>query len=63
MHEQAETAVKFTDAQQKKRMKRNEDRLRDFWNNIKNTNVHFIGVPEGEEGEKGGRGHIRRHNS
>ena len=63
MHEQAEIAVKFTDAQQKKRMKRKEDRLRDFWNNIKNTNVHFIGVPEEEKGEKGGRGHIRRHNS
>lgn len=47
----------------KKRMKRNEDRLRDSWNNIKDTNVHFIGVPEGDEGEEGGREHIRRHNS
>ena len=25
----------------------------DFWNNIKHTNVRIIGVPEGEEGEKG----------
>ena len=32
-----------------KRMKRNEDSLRDLWNNIKHTNIHIIGVSEGEE--------------
>ena len=32
----------------KKDEKQNEDSLRDFWDNIKCTNVHFIGVPEGE---------------
>ena len=32
-----------------KRMKRNEDSLRDLWDNIKCTNIHIIGVPEGEE--------------
>ena len=32
-----------------KRMKRNEDSLRDLWDNIKCTNLHIIGVPEGEE--------------
>ena len=36
-----------------KRMKRNEDSLRDFWDNIKCTNICIIGVPEGEEREKG----------
>ena len=36
-----------------KRMKRNEDILRDLWDNIKCTNVHILGVPEGEEREKG----------
>ena len=35
-----------------KRMKRNEDSLRDPWDNIKYTNIHIIGVPEGEEREK-----------
>ena len=35
-----------------KRMKRNEDSLRDLWDNIKH-NIHIIGVPEGEEREKG----------
>ena len=34
-------------------MKRNEDSLRDFWDNIKRNNIHVIGVPEGEEREKG----------
>ena len=27
------------------RMKRNEDSLRDLWENIKCTNIHIIGVP------------------
>ena len=33
-------------------MKRN-DSLRDLWDNIKHTNIHIIGVPEGEERQKG----------
>uniref|UniRef100_A0A8C0DDF4 L1 transposable element RRM domain-containing protein n=1 Tax=Balaenoptera musculus TaxID=9771 RepID=A0A8C0DDF4_BALMU len=43
--------VEFTAAEQnkEKRMKRNEDSLRDFWDN----NIHIIGVPEGGETEKG----------
>ena len=36
-----------------KRMKRNEDRLRDLWDNIKRNNICIIGVPAGEEREKG----------
>ena len=34
-------------------MKRNEDSLRDLWDNIKRTNIHVIEVTEGEETEKG----------
>ena len=47
--------VEFTAAEQnkEKRMKRNEDSLRDLGNNIKHNNIHIIGVPEGEEREKG----------
>ena len=47
--------VEFTAAEQnkEKRMKRNEDSLRDFWDNIKRNNICIIGVPEGEEREKG----------
>ena len=36
-----------------KRKKRNEDTLRDLWDNIKHSNIRIIGVPEGEEREKG----------
>ena len=47
--------VEFTAVEQnkEKRMKRNEDSLRDLWDNIKCTNICIIGIPEGEEREKG----------
>ena len=47
--------MKFTDAEQKreKRLKRNEDTLREHWDNFKLTNICIIGVPEGQEREKG----------
>ena len=34
------------------RMKRNEDILRDLWDNIKWSNICIIGVPEGDERER-----------
>ena len=40
------------DQNKEKRMKRIEDSLRDLWDNIKNTNIRIIGVPE-EEKKKG----------
>ena len=50
-----ERMVEFTATEQNKEktMKRNEDSLRDLWNNIKCTNIHIIGVSDGEEREKG----------
>ena len=33
-------------------MERNEESLRDLWDNIKRTNIRIIGVPEEEEKEK-----------
>ena len=36
----------------KKNEKKNEDRLRDLWDNIKCTNNHIIVIPEGGEREK-----------
>ena len=36
-----------------KRMKRNEDSLRDLWDNVEHNNICIIGVPEGEEREEG----------
>ena len=47
--------VEITTAEQnkEKRMKKNEDSLRDLWDNIKHTNIRIIGFPEEEEKEKG----------
>ena len=47
--------VEITDAEQKreKRLKTNEQSLRELWDNVKHTNIRIIGVPEGEESEKG----------
>uniref|UniRef100_A0A4X1T8C6 L1 transposable element RRM domain-containing protein n=1 Tax=Sus scrofa TaxID=9823 RepID=A0A4X1T8C6_PIG len=46
--------VEMTDAEQKrdKRLKTNEESLRELWDNVKHTNIHIIGVPEGTEREK-----------
>ena len=46
--------VEFTAVEQnkEKRMKRNEDSLRDLWDNIKSSNIRTIGVPEEEEEKK-----------
>ena len=46
--------VEITDAEEKrgKRLKTNEESLRELWDNVKCTNIHIIGVPEGEEREK-----------
>ena len=50
-----DTMVEFTAAEEnkEKRMKRNEDSLRDLWDNFKHNNIRIIGVSEGEEREKG----------
>ena len=37
----------------KKRIKRNEDNLRDLWDNIKCHNIRLIGVSEEEDKKKG----------
>ena len=42
-----------------KSTKRNEDSLRDLWENIKYINIQIIGVPE-EEKKKGMRKFLKR---
>ena len=38
--------------QEEKRTLRNEDRISSLWDNFKHSNIHIIGVPEGEEKEQ-----------
>ena len=54
--------VEFTAVEQNKgkRMKRNEDSLRDLWDNIKCNNIRIIEVPEGEQREKGPEKYLKR---
>ena len=49
-----ERMVEINEAEGKKekRMKRNEDNLRDLWDNVKHLNIRIIGVPE-EDKKKG----------
>jgi len=47
--------VEINEAERKKekRTKRNEDNLRDLWDNVKRPNIQIIGVPEKEDKKKG----------
>lgn len=38
---------------QMKKKKKNKSNIRDLWDNIKQASLHIIGIPEGEEKEKG----------
>ena len=38
--------------EKEKRIKRNEDNLREFWDNVKHPNIQIIGVPEEEDKKK-----------
>ena len=37
----------------KKRIKRNEDNLRDLWDHVKHPNIQIIRIPEEEDKKKG----------
>ena len=36
----------------KKESKKNEDSVSNLWDNFKHSNIHIIGVPEGQENEQ-----------
>ena len=46
--------VEINDAERKKekRIERNEDTLRDLWDNVKRPNIQIIGVPKEEDKKK-----------
>ena len=45
--------ITTTEQNKEKRIKRNEDSLRDLWDNIKHTNIRIIGIQEEKEKKKG----------
>ena len=45
--------ITVTERNIKNKIKRNEDSIRDIWDNIKHTHIRIIEVPEGGEREKG----------
>ena len=53
--EVADRMVEINEAERKKekRIKGNEDNLRDLWDNVKHSNIQIIGVPEEEDKKKG----------
>ena len=55
INEVEDRMVEINEAERKKekRIKRNEDNLRDFWDDVKHPNIRIIGVPEEEDKKKG----------
>ena len=55
INEVEDRMVEINGAERKKekRIKRNEDNLRDLWDNVKHPNIRVIGVPEEEDKKKG----------
>ena len=45
--------INETERKKEKQIKRNEDNLRDLWDNVKCPNIQIIGVPEEEDKKKG----------
>src|SRR5574337_1275161 len=54
INEVEDRMVEINEAEKKKqkRIKRNEDNLRDLWDNVKCLNIRIIGVPEEEDKKK-----------
>ena len=54
INEVEDRMVEINEAERKKekRIKRNEDNLRDLWDNVKRPNIRIIGVPEEEDKKK-----------
>ena len=44
--------INETERKKERRIKRNEDNLRDLWDNVKCPNIRIIGAPEEEDKKK-----------
>ena len=49
-HKKAKTNQ--SEQQEEKRIQKNEDSITSLWDNFRHSNIHIIGVPEGEEKEQ-----------
>ena len=45
--------INEAERRKEKRIKRNEDKFRDLWDDVKHPNIQLIGVPEEEDKKKG----------
>ena len=52
--------VEINEAVRGERSKRNEDSLRDLWDNVKCPKIRIIGVPEEEDKRKGCEKYLMR---
>ena len=52
--EDREVELNHAEQKKKKELKKNEDSLKDFWNNIKYINIWIVWVPEQQEKERCG---------
>ena len=50
--EHKEAKNKQSEQEEKKRIQNNEDSISNLWDNFKHSNIHIIGVPEGQENEQ-----------
>ena len=47
--------INEVERKKEKRIKRNEDNLRDLWDNVKHANIRIIGVPEEDKKKDHGK--------
>ena len=52
--------INESERKKEKQIKRNEENLRDLWDNVKHPNIRIIGVPEEEDKKKTMRKYLRR---
>ena len=52
--------INESERKKEKRIKRNEENLRDLQDNVKHPNIRIIGVPEEEDKKKAMRNYLRR---
>ena len=62
INEVEDRMVEINEAERKKeeRKKRNEDNLRDFWDDVKHPNIRIIGVQKKKTKRKGMRKYLKR---